>query len=99
MNFREKIKAICNDKGMTQKDLADKLNITDISLNKSLRGDYPQLQTLERISFALGVHITELFEKPKVAIITCPKCEYRFDKPNSDVIVCPKCGQKFMMMK
>ena len=62
MDFRTKIKEICQAKGITQKELADKIGITDISLNKTLRGEYPQLQTLEKIAGALGVKITDLFE-------------------------------------
>ena len=63
-----------NQKGITQKDLAGKLGITDISLNKSLRGEYPQLQTLEKIADALNVSVTELFEQPATDIINCPNC-------------------------
>lgn len=74
MDFRTRIKDICQSKGITQKDLADRLGITDISLNKTLRGDYPQLQSLERIANALNVPITELFEQPDTSIITCPNC-------------------------
>lgn len=61
MDFRIRIKELCQSKGITQKELADKMGISDISLNKTLRGDYPQLQTLERIATALNVPITELF--------------------------------------
>lgn len=61
MDFRIRIKELCQSKGITQKELADKMGISDISLNKTLRGDYPQLQTLERIANALEVDITELF--------------------------------------
>ena len=74
MNFRERIKEICSRKGITQKELADRLRITDISLNKSLRGEYPQLQTLERIANALDVPVSELFEPLKENVITCPNC-------------------------
>lgn len=63
MDFRTRIKELCQSKGFTQKDLADKMGISDISLNKTLRGDYPQLQSLERIANALGVDIAELFVK------------------------------------
>ena len=59
---------------MTQKDLAEKLKITDISFNKSLRGDYPQLQTLERIATALNVPVTDLFEQPSTDMVNCPYC-------------------------
>jgi transcriptional regulator with XRE-family HTH domain len=74
MNFRKRIKNICQKKGLTQKELAEKLGISDISLNKTLRGDYPQLQTLERIADALGVPISDLFEQPESDTVTCPKC-------------------------
>lgn len=61
MDFRARIKELCQFKGITQKELADRMGISDISLNKTLRGDYPQLQTLERISDALEVNISDLF--------------------------------------
>lgn len=61
MDFRIRIKELCQSKGITQKDLADKMGISDISLNKTLRGDYPQLQTLERIANALDVDLSDLF--------------------------------------
>ncbi len=56
-----RIKEIVKEKGLTQKDLAERLGISDISFNKTLRGKYPQLQTLERIADALDVDIVELF--------------------------------------
>ena len=75
MNFRKKIKEICHEKGMTQKELAERMGITDISLNKTLRGEYPQLQTLEKISDVLEVPITDLFDHPEtIEGIRCPKC-------------------------
>jgi len=83
MNFRDKIKELCNKRGITQKDLADKLEITDISLNKTLRGQYPQLQTLERIAIALDVPISELFEQ----------------QTNINIINCPHCGGKIKILK
>jgi transcriptional regulator with XRE-family HTH domain len=81
MNFREKVKEVCEAKGITQKELAERLGITDISLNKTLRGDYPRLQSLELIAKALDISIKELFpnetddSKPIVSeYVTCPAC-------------------------
>ena len=74
MNFRASVKRICRQKGMTQKALAEKLGIGDISLNQTLRGKYPQLQTLERIADALEVPVSELFEQPVNDVIHCPHC-------------------------
>jgi len=64
---------------MTQKDLAEKLGITDISLNKTLRGKYPALQTLEKIATALGIDITELFNIPPDNTVICPRCGERLN--------------------
>lgn len=65
MDFRKRIKELCQEKGITQKELAEKLGITDISLNKTLRGEYPQLQSLEKIANALEIPISALFEDVK----------------------------------
>ena len=48
MDFRTRIKELCQSKGLTQKDLADKMGISDISKNKTLRGAYPQFLSLAR---------------------------------------------------
>ena len=74
MDFRESVKRICKQQGILQKDLSKKLGITYISLNQTLRGKYPQLQTLERIAAALDVPITELFDQPANDVIHCPHC-------------------------
>lgn len=74
MEFRNRIKDICKEKGITQKELALKLGVSDISLNKTLRGDYPQLQTLEKIADALEVKIIELFESSEKSNFKCPHC-------------------------
>ena len=62
MDFRTRIKELCQEQGITQKELAEKMGISDISLNKTLRGEYPQLQTLEKIANTLNIPIAELFE-------------------------------------
>ncbi len=74
MDFRKTIKEVCQMKGITQKDLAKRLGITDISLNKTLRGEYPQLQSLEKIAIALDVPLSDLFDQPQTDVINCPHC-------------------------
>lgn len=68
-----RIKEVCKEKGVLQKDLADKLGITDIALRASLKGN-PTIGTLEKVANALGVPFTDLFEQPKQNVITCPHC-------------------------
>lgn len=81
MNFRDNIKALCKKRGITQKELANRLGITDISLNQTLRGDYPQLQTLEKIANALDVEVVDLFKSNNdlTALIDYNSTIYHFD--------------------
>lgn len=71
MNFR--IKEICKEKGIMLKDLAGMIGITEVGLSKSLNGN-PNISRLEEIATALGVSVTELFDKPKEGVIHCPHC-------------------------
>lgn len=85
MNFRIRVKRLCAARRITQKELARRMGISDICLNRSLRIDYPHLQTLEKIAIALNVPMTAFFE---------------LDNPQSvdEVLTCPKCGQKFKLL-
>lgn len=68
-----RIKEVCKEKGILQKDLAEKLGITDIALRASLKGN-PTIGTLEKVAKALDVPFTDLFEQPKQNVIHCPNC-------------------------
>lgn len=70
-----RIKELCKAKGILQKELAQKIGVTDIALRASLKGN-PTIGTLEKVANALGVNITELFEKSQsnAASIACPHC-------------------------
>ncbi|AQX00445.1 helix-turn-helix transcriptional regulator [Elizabethkingia sp. HX WHF] len=57
-----RIKEICKEKGMMLKDVADKINITEVGLSKSLNGN-PTLKRLEEVAKALNVDFLELFVK------------------------------------
>lgn len=58
-----RIKEICKEKGILQKELAEKIGVTDIALRASLKGN-PTIGTLEKVANALNVRVTELFEEP-----------------------------------
>ena len=58
-----RIKEICKEKGILQKELPDKIGVTDIALRASLKGN-PTVGTLEKVAKALDVTITELFAAP-----------------------------------
>lgn len=75
------IKEVIKNQGLTIQELADKMNISRVGLSQHINGN-PSVEVLERISQALGVHISELFDKPEA-------------ERNS--IICPNCGKKFIM--
>lgn len=72
-----RVKEILKAKGMTAKELAGILNVSESSLSLTIRyGANPSLQTLDKIASALGVSVAELFEAPAAdaSVITCPHC-------------------------
>ena len=72
-----RIKEILKERGLTQKDLALKMGVAEISLSRSINGN-PNLDTLQKISNALEVEISELFAPKESDTIVCPKCGAKF---------------------
>lgn len=70
MNLR--VKDILREKGLTQKELAQKMGVAEISLSRSINGN-PNLDTLTKIAQALNIEISELFAPTKPQIV-CPHC-------------------------
>ena len=70
-----RIKEILKAKGITAKELAAKLGISEGALSQSIKdGANPNLQTISKIASALGVSVSDLFAAPKEGIIHCPHC-------------------------
>jgi len=70
-----RVKEVLREKGITQKDFASKLGMSEVGLSKSINENgNPDLKRLNEISDALGVPVTELFEHPSTDIINCPNC-------------------------
>lgn len=70
-NVIENIKTQLANKGMTQKDLAEKLGINPVSLNAMLRGGNLTLATLDKFATAIGCEVADFFAQPKHV---CPHC-------------------------
>lgn len=70
-----RIKEICKERGITQKELAEKIGISAVGLAKALAGN-TTIGTLDKIADALEVPITELFVAPDICAISanCPHC-------------------------
>ena len=60
------ITALRKANGLTQKELAEKLNVSDKAVSRWERGlGYPDIHTLEPLADALGVTLTELMKCEK----------------------------------
>lgn len=55
-----RLKEVLSEKGITQKELAEKLGITVVGMSKIATGN-PTVSTLEKIAAALDVEVWELF--------------------------------------
>lgn len=76
MYMELRLKELCTIKGITQKELAFKLDVTEMTLSRASKGN-TSMQLLEKIAEALNVEVWELFTsstEKKQNIITCPKC-------------------------
>lgn len=62
--MKERIKDILKEKGLTQKDLALKLNVKQETVSRQISGN-PTLKTIREIANALDVDIKDLFYSTK----------------------------------
>ena len=76
-----RIKELLKERNMTQKELAQKIGVSAVSLNRYMTGN-TSVSSLEKIANALDVDISELFVHRKTgetdSTIKCPHCGNRF---------------------
>lgn len=68
-----RIKALCKQRGITQAQLAERLNIKPVSFSQALARKKLSMDYLENIANALDCTIPDLFDDRSSAII-CPHC-------------------------
>lgn len=69
-----RIKEILKQKGMTAKDLAARLDMSEGALSQAINKN-PTLKTLTQIAEGLGVELRDLFDDvPLKETLHCPKC-------------------------
>lgn len=78
-----RIREIIEQQGITTKELADRMGITQSALNQHISGN-PSVKVLSSIAANLGVEIWQLFVSPSdVAgggrIFKCPNCGQEFE--------------------
>ncbi len=76
-----RLKELLSEKGITQKELAERLGISTVGMSKIATGDNPNLLTLQKIADALGVEVWELLVSRDEVCST-----------STSSMVCPHCG-------
>lgn len=74
-----RIREIIAQQGITTKELAERLGISQSALNQNISGN-PSVKVLSNIAYALGVELWELFKAPD-------------SSPDSHNLTCPHCGK------
>lgn len=77
-----RIKDLLKEKGMSQKNLANKIGITEVGMTKLLSSENPRLETLKKISSALNVEVWELLTP------TTDKVEFTAMIKDGDEMMC-----------
>lgn len=70
-----RIKEVCQMCNTTQKELAEKLGVSEVTLSRASNGN-TSLPLLDKIASALGVEVSELFApgNGNQGVINCPHC-------------------------
>lgn len=71
------IKAALARRGMTQRELAERMEQHPVALNATIRNANIKLGTLQSIADAIGCDVAEFFAQPQG--VTCPVCGARLD--------------------
>ena len=86
----DKLKKILEEKGMSQRELADKVGITEVSLSRYISGGRtPKAPVAMCIARALGVDVEELFECDSIELtaeVAPPNAEEVIMKSEADAL-------------
>lgn len=82
-----RIKELIKEKGYTQQELADKLNMSRVGLSQLINSK-PSYPTLEKIASALNVPMWQLFASPE---------EVNNNLANDLKIICPHCNKSISL--
>lgn len=71
--FSLRIKELCRNRKVRQKDLAAILGISETSFSTAAREERFNITSLKKIAAALGVEVSDLFNRGRDTFI-CPNC-------------------------
>jgi transcriptional regulator with XRE-family HTH domain len=77
--MKVRIKEIMQEKGVSSVSLADGIGVSKVTVSNLINNKtMPSIETLDKIAGVLGVHISDLFDRPESehsdGLFTCPNC-------------------------
>lgn len=93
MNIRDNVKRLCMLQGITQKQLAAKIGISDSAMNINLGRDDPKFSSVKRIADALGVTIDLLTSENLEGDIAAIEKQKQEQRTPQQGLFCPHCGK------
>ncbi len=75
-----RIKEVIKEKGLTSALVAKRMGVVPEALSRIINGN-PTVETVERVAAAIGVPVSDLFDKPSGGSLICPNCgvKLKFD--------------------
>lgn len=68
-----RIKEVIKEKGLSVGAVASRMGVVPQALSRVINGN-PTVDMVERVAAAIGVPVTDLFDKPAEGSIVCPNC-------------------------
>lgn len=68
-----RIKEAIKGRGLTVIAVASRMGVTPQALSRVINGN-PTVEMVERVAAAIGVSVSELFERPATGDFICPNC-------------------------
>lgn len=85
IDFRQRVKDLCKEQGITQKKVAQQMGITDIALTALLKRGDPHISTVEDLATIFGMSLAEFMQEGKT---------HEANKENAPLFTCPHCGKE-----
>jgi len=73
-----RIKEVIKERGLTIGAVALRMGVVPQALSRVINGN-PTVEMVERVAAAIGVSVSELFERPATGSVACPSCGARLE--------------------
>ena len=92
--MQNRLKTLIRQSGMSQVELAERLGMSKVGINKIISTTQPRFSTMEKIAEILNVPLWKLYLTDDEIF----KIQKEATRPAMDGFVCPKCGTQLKII-